>query len=153
MKRSTIFVQDIIELIIDRSYYDVTKFSYDYDSKRIRYDNEEFEPKLESIQFKIAFQYNFHWKEYQDAIYYFARMNTPKPDAENDILTEPIQEWLEENEKTETSIIEIIKNVFSSKPVTLTNRALEMRVSKCLKELGWHKVKKSYGNVWIKDCG
>jgi hypothetical protein len=150
MKRSTISVTDIIEVVLDREYYNISLFTYDYNTKLTKYDNKPFDVKLESIKFKIAFQYNFNWKEFRDAVYYFAKMNTPTPQETIDNLIQPIKEWLDKENKTQTTVLEIITEALGGKPIDLTQRQIEIRVGGCLNVLGWKKIKRNYGNIWIK---
>jgi len=147
MKRACIYFKDIL----DREYYEVTEFKYDYDTKRITYKDEDFKPKLESLEFKVAFDYNFKFIEFNDVIYYLAMKNTPEPEKEVDILTQPILEWLEKSKLTVTTNRDIILQALGGKTLNLTNRQLEMRVSGVLKGLGWRKSRRSSGVLWIKE--
>lgn len=145
-------------------YYDLKSFSYDYSTKRILYKGKEFEPKLEHLNFlyhvcdSLRQETNnpdatvtFNLRAFQNVVYHIARMNSPKPQAEDDILLAPIEAWLTKTAKTETSAYEIIKEVFDGKLGDYSKRGLEIRIARCLKTLGFKKVELRLKNVWVKS--
>lgn len=64
-------------------------------------------------------------------------------------VCQSIKNWLNTNNKTTINVHQVIDNVFIDIPDDWSQRQLEIAVGKCLKKLGWKKVKKEYGNIWI----
>lgn len=148
--RAKIFYLEILNLITENNYYDIGDFTYNYDTKRIEYKGKEFKPKYESLQFKIAFPYLFNFTEFHDAIYFLAMSNTPEPEIELDILCQPVKDWLDKENVNQVSVLDIIKRCFNGSLKDLSQRSLEIRVGKVLKQLGWTRVRRNYGAIWLK---
>lgn len=151
MKIKRVYITEITNMLLDNNYYELEKLTYDYDSKKIMYDGEAFIPKIESWKFGLHFFVEANYKHFQDAVYCLAVMNTPKPVKELHPLCEPIEQWLNKHNKKEVTSIEIITDCLGGKLLDLNQRQLEIRVGKCLRELGWTKVKKEKYNMWIKN--
>jgi hypothetical protein len=151
MPRKNLSVIGIIKFLIesDTQFYEINDFSFDYSTKQILYHEKEFEPKLECIDFCLKSERNCNWQDFRDAVYYFARMNTPKPIDSQTVLEEYIQEWLEAKKPSRVSTLELIRQLFSDKPVVFTQRSLETRVGKALRNLGWKKSRTNSSRFWI----
>lgn len=149
MKLKRIGCTEIAQLIIEHQYYDVKAITFDYEEKKILINGERVEPKLERFKFGMYFTVECTIKDFQDALYGLARLNTPEPVEELHPLCEPIGNWLKENEIFEVRIADIVLMCLKGTLLDLTHRQIEMTVAKCLKQLGWKKIKKENGNVWI----
>ena len=144
----------IISLLNKETFYEVSKFSYDYKKKHVYYNDELLEPKIEAIRFGILYEVECSIRDFQNAIYYLARMNTPKPEIieivkEKHPLSDVIGNWLKNNNKSTVTISDIVVNCLQGHLLDLTKRQVQMTVGKCLKELGWTKKHTENGNVWI----
>ncbi len=149
MKLKRIYTTEITNMLLENNYYDVAKLTYDYDTQRVMYDGEEFEPKLEAWKFGLHFFIECNYKHFQDAVYCLSRLNTPKPEKQLDILCEQIEKWLVDNNKTQVTVLDVIDNCFG-KNIHLTQRQLEIKVGRALRDLGYEKVKKAKYNIWVK---
>lgn len=149
MKLKRIGTTGIAQLILEYNYYDVSKLTFDYVEKRVLLNDSIIEPKLERFKFAMHFSIECTIRDFQDAIYGLARLNTPEPEEELHPLCEPIRQWLGRKGITEIQIAEIVIGCLKGTLLDLTERQVEMTVAKCLKQLGWKKVRKKTYNCWI----
>jgi hypothetical protein len=151
MPRVRFSVTDIIKYLLEseKLYFDVTLFSYDYSTKQILYEGYVLDVKVEAIDFALKTERNLRWQDFRDAVYYFAKMNTPKPEKPPDIVTEYVARWLEQNKPEKITTLELIEKAFAHKPVALTQRSLETRVGRALRELGWIRKKTATHRYWF----
>lgn len=149
--RHNISVADIVSLILESNYYDVSLLEYDTSCKKILYNKQPFVSlDVEALKFELTFErYTFNYRSFSKALFCLAMMNTQDTMEENTLL-EPIQQWLEKNELSSTSTREVISKVFNNSVSGLTYRQLEVRVANTLRELGWQKKRIAKGVIWNK---
>ncbi|GEM_PF-3691692 len=148
--REIFYVEDLLNELRKSTYYDISLFSYDYDTKRILYDGKSFQPTKQSPKFNIANNIRCRWKIMQHAAYVIATDNTPEPEEKYDALTEAIDNWLTTNNKTKVTILEVMKEALHMKTIDTTRKAVEMQVAQRLKNLGWVKKNSAGKRFWAK---
>ena len=143
--------QVITYLREDNSLWDYNLFDYDYSTKRYSYNGCEFDPEIERNNFCLKYCVSVSSREFRSAIYSLSRkMSSRKPEEEKSVLTEYIEKWIEDTNPTEVSVLDVIKQCLNGKPLNYSQRSLEIRVGRSLKELGWQKIKGRGCNTWVR---
>lgn len=144
-KLKRIYRTQIIKILEETSYYDLRKFSFDNKSKRILYDGIEIEPKMEAWEFGKHIDCEVSVKEFQDAIYGFAKVNTPEILVEHYNVADVIHYWLYKKGIDTITTQEVVDGLKQNIP-DLTAK----KVAQCLTDLCWRKKHTKTGNVWIR---
>jgi hypothetical protein len=137
---------EIMQVLVDKGI--AKTLSYDYETGRILRDGQEVEPKLEALHFIYTWNYKANLKDYQDALYYWARQNTPKPENVMSELHETISQYLANKNEVTTS--ELLSKCLKLSLTDKYRRRWEMQVAKVMKDLKWNKYRTSNKRVWVR---
>lgn len=138
---------EIMQVLEDRGV--AQTLSYDYSTSRILRDGEEIEPKLEALRFIRTWNCHASIEDYQNAMYYWARENTPKPEVIENEHREIIAKYLED--KTQVSITSVLSNCLNLSLTDKYRRSWEIKASKIMRELGWTKYRTNQKRYWVKE--
>lgn len=125
------------------------RLSYDYDTSCILKDGQAIEPKLEALHFIRIWNCNATVEDYQNAMYYWARQNSPKPNEIHDEVQDTICQYVADKEEVTTT--EILNKCLKIPVAHSRRRRWEMKVARVMKELGWTKYRTSHKRSWIKE--
>lgn len=126
------------------------RLTYDYATQRFKLDGECAEPKMLASEFGMSRSIEISVKDFQDALYYLARKNTPKPELSEDTLSFYISNWLTEISRKKVTIAQVITECLGGRLIDLTRKGLEMRIASVLSDLGFSKHRTNKGSVWVK---
>jgi hypothetical protein len=148
-----IYSAQILEVIKQDNFLDVSKLTFDSDRNMILYNNKPLELKKESMRFKVTYpEYSFSFREFGDILWYMAKVNTPEEDERPDPLEEKIVPWLIEHAITNTKTLTIVEQCLQIKDASkgISCRSLCIRIAAILRKHGFKKKHNHYGKVWIK---
>jgi len=148
MRYKRVYRTEVIDLLLQNEFIDLSKLKLASDGKRILFDEVEVKVKRECCRFGSHYHVEVSVWEFKDALYCLAELNTPE-EVENDELKKELSDWLSSQESKQFKMKDIVAWIQNKE--NLTRKQLEISISKTLKDLGWRSKHTKSGNVWVPD--
>jgi hypothetical protein len=142
--------EDQLRQIVEELGWD-KQLTFDYQQRRALLNGEDTDFIALAEHIKSEYRAMFPNQMLYTLLNGIARVNSPKVNEE-EVLLELVAEYV--SDKAEVSVREIIEAHDGKRGFDIINKSLEMRISKCLKQLGYckyrRKIDKVIYRVWIK---
>lgn len=130
-----------------------TQLSYDYSTRRTLKNGQDVHYAALADELRELYEAEFSNQSLADVLTGIAMRNSPIVDDE-DVLLELVSECV--SGRSEVTVREILEANEGKRGFDAINKSLEIRISKCLKQLGYFKQRRQTRNVrhtlWIKPA-